>query len=260
MMDISECLTEDTSVYLTRDRYMKKGFFYKDETPELFIKDFNHAEFVGEDICSIKRLRCAHYFIVGCGMYDLKKVRRYGDITHSYRYGIASYDFRDPSKDYVSLADYKIKSRDRFHSMLDKTVSRKNREELCHDMLEMLALDIFMGQDDRTENNVIFEIDKDHNIRLAPYFDFEYSLNPSLIGNRIQGQTKLLDLNDYKKIRDFIKSYPEFADILKSYLDIDLCDSISRAYRQRDLKLPNEKWQFYEEFEDNRQKVIKKII
>ena len=36
MMDISECLRPDSRVYITRDRDCKKGFFYKDENPELF--------------------------------------------------------------------------------------------------------------------------------------------------------------------------------------------------------------------------------
>ena len=44
MISVNECLRADTNVYLTRDRSLKKGLFYKDETPELFISfGFNNA-------------------------------------------------------------------------------------------------------------------------------------------------------------------------------------------------------------------------
>ena len=261
MMDISECLKPDTMIYLTRDRDTKKGLFYKDEKPELFIKDFNHAEFIGVELCGIRNLRCAHYFLVGCGMYHLKRMARYGEIDQYYKYKLASYDFKDSSKKYKSLAEYGIRDVDKFHAMLEKTPTAKNREELCHDMLELLALDIYMGQDDRTSNNVVFEIDNDQNIRLAPLFDFEYSLNLNLTGNNnIQGFSDLIYLNDYKRIREFIKLYPEFEYMLKSYSNVDLCNLIYRTYSRHGLKVPDDKWRFYEEFEDDRNKVLKKIV
>ena len=261
MMDIYECLRPDTMIYLTRDRSTKKGLFYKDEKPELFVKDFNHAEFIGEELCNIRNLRCAHYFVVGCDTYDLKRTIRCGDIDRYFKYGIASYDFKDPKKKYKLLADYKLSGNDKFHTMLSKTDSDRNREELYYDMLELLALDIYMGQTDRTDRNIAFELDKDNNTSLSPLYDFEYSVNPSLIGKRtIQGFSDLIFLNDLKIIKDFIRKHPEFGDILKEYLDIDLCDVIYRAYAKRGLGIPDSKWQYYEEFEDDRQKVIKKII
>ena len=108
---MNECLRTDTNVYLTRDRNSKKGLFYKDENPELFIKDFNHAEFIGEELCNISNINCVHYFLVGCGHYNLKRFSKVGDIKHKYKYKIASYDFRESDKSYKFIKDimfYKI--------------------------------------------------------------------------------------------------------------------------------------------------------
>ncbi len=264
MMDLSECLTNNTSIYLTRDRSMKKGLLYRDETPELFIKDFNHAEFIGEELCTIKNLRCAHYFLVGIGMCNLKRSAKHGEIQRSrdhYKYKIASYDFRDSTKKYKHLADYKFPDGDRFHQLLDRTPNAENREELCSDLLNMLALDIYMGQDDRTVNNILLELDHEENIRLAPLYDFEYSLKSNYVGkNTIHGCSDLINLNDYEFIKEFMEEYPEFRDKLASYLDINLCKVISNAYNKNGLVVPSDRWHFYQEFDEDRKEVIKKII
>lgn len=263
-MDLSECLTNGTSFYLTRDRSMKKSIFYKDETPELFIKDFNHAEFVGEELCAIKNIRCAHYFLVGIGMCNLKRIAKHGDIirgNNHYKYKIASYDFRDSTKKYKHLADYGFQGDNKFEQLLDRAPTIENREELCSDLLDMLALDIYMGQDDRTDRNILLELDHEERIRLAPLYDFEYSLKGNYLGGKvIHGDCDLIDLNDPEFLQEFIEEYPEFREKLSGYLDIDLCKVISRAYTRQGLVIPSDKWHFYQEFDEDRKEVIKKII
>ena len=74
MMDLSECLTEDSEIYLISERQKKKKIRDESKPVEIFSKDFNHAEFIGEELCAINNIRCTHYFIVGIGEFDLRRV------------------------------------------------------------------------------------------------------------------------------------------------------------------------------------------
>ena len=257
MMVLSECLKPDTPVYLTRDRDFKKGFFYKDETPELFIKNFNHAEFIGEELCGIHDIRCTHYFVVACGFRDLKRNARVKDLSFDYRYQIASYDFRKPGKTYKTLDNYIDSKRECFKYMLERA---NNREQLRIDILKMLAIDLYMGQTDRVACNTMFEEDSDNNIRLAPLYDFEYSLKDQYLDPTMLYYSDLISFRTIDELKDFIRKHPELGDMLSEYLKDDLCECTDRAYRQRGLKVPDSKWQFYEEFDANRKQMIKRII
>lgn len=260
MMDISECLRPDSRVYITRDRDCKKGFLYKDENPELFIKDFNHAEFIGEELCDVQNIRCVHYFLVGCGLMHLKRFSKVGEIKEHYKYKIASIDFRKDDMQYKTIGDYVVwVDPDKIGSMLKYAPTAKNKEDLRSDLLKMVALDIYMGQTDRLDHNFMFEEDKSGNIRLAPLYDFEYSLKSSYLDRGRIYESDLVTFNNMNELKSFMRKYPEFRDMLLSYLDVDLCSCISRAYNQRQLKVPSDKWQFYEEFQDERCELIKKI-
>ena len=259
-MLINECLTDGTEIYLTRDRDFKKGLFYQDEKPELFIKDFNMAEFVGEELCHIKNIRCAHYFVVGCGMQKLKRTAKYGTIKDHYKYKIASYSFMEPDKTYKLIKDYKIDYYNPIEEMLNETNSDKNREELYLDLMNLIALDIYMGQTDRTANNYMFEEDKDKNIRLAPLFDFEYSLNDMFLDQDEVHSSNLIFFKTYEDANNFVKKYPEFGEILQSYLKEDLSGTITRAYNMRGLKVPEEYYPYFEKFEKERKDTIRRII
>lgn len=260
MFSVNECLRKDTNVYLTRDRNLKKGLFYKDETPELFIKDFNHAEFIGEELCHIKNIRCVHYFLVGCGSYNLKRYSKVGDNKHDYSYKIASVDFRKSDKKYKYITDFsRLTSNYKFGELLDFAPNDKNKEELCDDLLKMVALDIYMGQTDRVFSNFMIEEDKDKNLRLAPLFDFEYSLNPCNISKSILYESDIVTFNNIDDMKNFIEMYPSFRDLLLSYLDVDLCECASSAYHNRKLSFPENKKMFYKAFDYDRKELIKKI-
>ena len=260
-MLINECLKPETEVYLTRDREYKKGLFYKDEERELFIKDFNHAELIGEELCSVRKLKCAHYFVVGCGMEKLKRTAKYGTIREHYKYKIASFDFKDKDKTYKLIKDYKnINYYDVIGCMLDNTESRKNRDELYFDLMNLIALDIYMGQTDRTAYNYMFEEDQDKNIRLAPLFDFEYSLDDRFLDQDCVHDSSIVFFEDYIDAKNFIRDYPELGDILKSYLDEDLCGTTTRAFAKRNLKVPEYLYPQLEKFREERCQTIKKII
>ena len=61
MINVYECLTDDAKIYFTKD-YNYRRSFYKRKDDELYIKEFDHAEFIDEQLSLIKNIKCAHYF------------------------------------------------------------------------------------------------------------------------------------------------------------------------------------------------------
>ena len=259
MLYINECINYDTPVKLVCDKE-KKPLFGKAE-PKIYFKNFNHAEFIGEELCSIRNIRCAHYFIAGLTKFKINKTLKCGEIDkYSPSIGVGSTDFMERDKQYKYLKDYEVRGTDMFESMLNNARDEENKRQLCRDMLEMLALDIYMGQSDRSEVNIMFEEDKAGNIRLAPLYDFEHSLNSTCVDKNNLYANSLYSFKTIDDCKEFIRKYPMFRDILASYLDIDLVDVISRCYSRRGLTIPSDRWKFYIDFEKERKETIGKIL
>ena len=259
MLYINECLTNDTPVKLVNANN-KKSLFEKKE-PKTYFKKFNHAEFIGEELCNIKNIRCAHYFIAGLTQFKINKTMPVSKTDKYYPViGIGSHDFKDNNKVYKTINDYPKKADNGFESMLENARDEENKKQLCRDMLEMLALDIYMGQVDRSEVNIMFEEDKNGNIRLAPLYDFEYSLNSICINSDYLHSSALYSFNNIDGCREFVRKYPMFRDILSSYLNVNLAEVISRSYNRRRLVIPIDKWDFYMNFDQKQKEKIKSIV
>ena len=291
MMDLSECLTEDSEILIIENS--KKRRIRRKKEPQrtkIYHKPFNHAEFIGEELCAIHNIRCTHYFLVGvggyflgnknavpnedgfhmasydflkpAGEYDLQRMVYYGDIVpKDYDFYIASYDFHRPGREYHYLREYFDNDDvDKFSEMLSKAKDSENEEKLCREMLQLMALDIFMGQIDRCDENIIFEETEDGNLRLAPLFDFERSLKLGYLSDSTICGGELYSFSSIDECKRFIKGYPLFRDILGSYLDIDLKEVIERAYHRRSLTIPDDKWQYYQELESKRKELIRRIV
>ena len=261
MLYINECMNYDTPIKLVCNR-PKKPLFGKAE-PKVFFKNFNHAEFIGEELCQIRNIRCTHYFMAGLTGFKVNKTLKRGEIDkYNPTIGIGSYDFTDRSKEYKRINDYEVRADNGFESMLENTKNEENKRQLCREMLELLALDIYMGQVDRSEVNFMFEEDQAGNIRLAPLYDFEYSLSKNLLrmGNSDIYTSALYSFDTIEDCQEFIRKYPMFRDILASYLDVNLVDVISRSYSKRGLTIPSDRWNFYMNFDNKQKEKIQKII
>ena len=262
MIDLESCLTDDSEIILTKSGKARRSFFNKNRRPDIIIKDFNHAEFIGEELCAIKHIRCCHYFLVGICSFKIVEGAYYGSIKDSnYLYKIGSYDFRQKDKEYKRITEYQFDERyDSITNMMMQVEDEENKKKLRLELINLLALDTYMGQIDRTYKNLLFEEDEHKHISLAPLFDFEYSLKRTYLrsDNIYEGDLYTFhNLEDYYK---FIDMYPEFRDILASYLKIDLIKVIDNAYSRRGLIIPKDKWKYYEEFEESRKELIKKIV
>ena len=264
MVHLEECLTHSTPVWVLTNQLPKKSLFRKKEKPqEYFLKQFNPAELIGEELCRIKNIRCAHYFIAGIGPYNLKAPVWY-EYAQKYCsvFRIASKNFHEPDCTYKSAVQYGFSQDDPelFEKILTVAKDEENKKQLCMDMLQMLALDIYMGQTDRYAFNYEFEEDSSHRVRLAPLFDFQYSVDPQWLN---EGDICFGDLYSFKTIEDckeFIRKYPVFRDILSSYLGVDLEYVVRDAFSRRNMKMPEKKFEYYRQFDQDRKDMIHRIV
>lgn len=264
MISLNECITDNTSVYLTNPNIKeKKSLFKRTQTPKrkIFLKSFNYNEFIGETLCLKRDIDVAHYMIVGETIQPTSYYTTYGNIKNKY-YPIkmGSFDFKEEDKEYLCLEDLGLDYRNQLNDILDRTNSSKNREELKRELLELLALDTYMGQKDRYSTNVLLKQDKQGNLSLSPLYDFSFSLKSDyrylndIYDNAIQ---PLRTIEDYY---EFIKKYPEFRDILKEYMDINLIETIHETNSRNNFIVRPEHLKPYNDMHSSRMHVLKKII
>ena len=264
MISLNECITDNSSVYLLGNNGReKKSFFNRKKTPEkkVYIKSFNFNEFIGETLCLKRDIDVTHYFLVETIPQRTSHYSTYKDVKKDYYpIRIGSFDFKKQDMEYLQLEDLGLEDRTTLDDILDRTNSSKNREELKRELLELLALDTYMGQKDRFTSNILFEQDKQGNLSLSPLYDFSFSLKSDyrylddIYDNAIQ---PLKTLEDYQK---FINKYPEFRDILKEYMDINLLSVIYDTTSRNGFMVKPELLKPYQETHNGRMKVLKKIV
>ena len=261
MMCLNECLTDDTRVLLIgKNRF---PFFIKKEDPKIFRKNFNHAEFIGEELCSMKEIPCVHFFLVSDGIFSSNQTTTYRIFKKfPSQIDIGSYDFKKNGYEYFHIVHSGISSKtDCLVPLLEMAPNNQNREELLDEILNMFALDTYMGQIDRFQTNIIFERNpKTKEIHLAPLFDFEYSLKSSYLDTESIYLNPIHPFYTIQDFRKFLEKYPHFKEKLESYLSIKLVDAACYAYQAKGLVMPSCKLPFYHDFDKRQKRLIRKII
>ena len=98
MFSLGESITDNAKIVLLKPEEVKKkklfGFLrQKSYEKRIFRKDFNHAELIGEELCNIRNLRCAHFFLIGEGYYQVNREAPFRDISdQGYQLKLGSYD------------------------------------------------------------------------------------------------------------------------------------------------------------------------
>ena len=268
-MIYSECVTNRTPfLEITypeierQNRTSPFNFFHLNRrNPErkIFIKSFNEQEFVGEEVCRLRGIRSAHYFLVGINPNTILKYTRrnyYGDVRNdNFKYMIGSYDFRDYNKEYFDLSSIDLGD-NALDTILNMCPNEENRDEVLNEILELMALDIFMGQEDRCSKNVMIEKDKNGIIHLAPIYDFQYALkNPSLYY-----ENDIMSLRDNRDYHRFMDEYSHFRDLLDFYSDEDLYTITQSALDKHSMRIPDGHKKYLKQYSKNRRQLIKNIL
>ena len=188
---------------------------------------------------------------------DLKILKRHFSLDKSYDEELIDYLIVNEyvsKKDIQNLIDLE---KDNIWNLLNCCPLDENKCQLLNEILEMFALDVYMGQKDRNHWNFIFE-KYDNNIHLGPLYDYEYSFGR--IDDNISYKNPLYNFcctDDYEILYNI---FPQFLDNLKFYEKLDLISIINEIGTELKLNLKNSDIEYYKSQEELSQKVLQKII
>ncbi len=224
--------------------------------PDIYHKDFDLTEFVGEELASVRGVSSVHYFPL---LFEERQkvfaIKNYFDKCLAIRTG--SFDFKKEGVQYLS-------SRDLFHGdgerslelLLSLCPNDQNREEFLDELLELYALDIYCSQTDRP-NNIYYEIREDGSIHVGKIFDYEQSFD-STFGEYYASDFHLFDsIDDYQ---EFMVKYPMLKDKLTTYLDVDLEKIVRKMGYSRRFDLSSCNMDNYKRFGEESYKKLEKIL
>ena len=226
--------------------------------PEIYHKEFDITEFIGEQLAGIRGVRSAHYIPICFGEY--KKClasAKYGFDRGNIRVGSPS--FKKDGILYVPSFDVESYYRRRgFRDLVSLCPTEENALSLTNEHFEMEALDIYMGQTDR-RSNIYYEIYPNGEIHLGPMFDYENSMF-DVLKEQVSYQS---DFNYYGRIDDYrrmIDRYPQFGEMLKNYVDVCLTEQIESMAQTRQFDLSGFDFEPYKRFDEATHKKLELIL
>ena len=224
--------------------------------PVIYHKDFDINEFIGEELAGIRGVRSVRYFpVLFDSIENSLNNKSYFERWLSIRVG--SFDFKKPDVKYVLGSNLPIYDDfGTFDDLLDMCPNDENRNQLTNELLEIYGLDIYSGQMDRP-NNIYYEFHPNGEIHMSKMFDYEQSFEELFEDYYVTDLHVFRRIDDYKR---FIIKYPQFEEILRSYLDVDLERVIRKMARSRKFDLSKFDMSKYREFDEITHKKLEKIL
>lgn len=252
-MEIFDHLTSDTLI--TVADYRNDSVATIPNKKRIFYKDFDINEFIGEKLADRRNIKTNHYFLLS--FLEGLGEKKYKDIMSDYGsekipIKIASFDFEVDQDQCLRYYN--------FEEILEFCPTKKNREEFTKEVLEMFALDTYMGQVDRMRYNYMIQVDSNFDIHLGPLYDYECSLNIDYLDDKAIYKNTLHKLDTIMDYKNTIDKYEYFYECLKSYLDVDLCSVIQDVFDDRKLDITGLELDKYKRFEEISQKLLSKIL
>lgn len=251
-----EILTINTPV--VKATMKNQGIALVKGMPEVFHKEFDITEFIGEQLAGIRGVRSAHYISICFGEY--KKClasAKYGFDRGNIRVGSPSFKKDGVKYVFSSSMIYRVGGNN-FEQLLGACPSLENAVQLADEHFEMEALDTYMGQTDR-RSNIYYEVYPNGEIHLAPMFDYENSMFEFLKDSTVYEN----DFNFYRTIDDYkkmIDKYPQFGEMLSSYLEVDLVEQIEKMAQNRQFDLSGFDLEPYRRFDEASHKKLELIL
>ena len=251
-----EILTINTPV--VKATMKNQGIALVKGMPEIFHKEFDITEFIGEQLAGIRGVRSAHYIPICFGEY--KKClasAKYGFDRGNIRVGSPSFKKDGIKYVFSSTMIYQVGGND-IDLLLGACPSLENKVQLADEHFEMEALDIYMGQTDR-RSNIYYEIYPNGEIHLGPMFDYENSMF-DVLKEQVSYQS---DFNYYGRIDDYrrmIDRYPQFGEMLKNYVDVCLTEQIESMAQTRQFDLSGFDFEPYKRFDEATHKKLELIL
>lgn len=253
MITLDELITDETKVNVVRKK--NDAISLADNGTTIYTKIFNVNEFIGQRLGRIRNVRTNKYFLAAYG--NRCRITKYKSLdTNPDDIMIGSYDFTKRDCCYIHLSEFGYGMNSLF-KVLDNCPGEENREELTREILEMFALDTFIGQEDRGGQNFLFECDRDYNLHLAPIYDFEMSFD--VVDDNDIYQNPLFNLANFKEYKELFRQFPEFREMLGSYIGVDLEREIRKTFRDRQFSLDAD-ISDYRKFSVEKQKQLVRLL
>lgn len=251
-----EILTINTPV--VKATMKNQGIALVKGMPEIYHKEFDITEFIGEQLAGIRGVRSAHYIPICFGKYKkCLATAKYGNDRENIRVGSPS--FRQDDVLYIPSFEIESYYTGRgFEGLLKCCPTEENRIVLTNEYFEMEALDTYMGQKDR-KANIYYELYPNGEIHLGPMFDYENSMFEFLKDDIVY----LNDFHEYQSIDDYrrmIDRYPQFGDYLRSYLAVCLVSQIEVMAQIRQFDLSSFDLEPYRIFDEASHKKLELIL
>lgn len=129
--------------------------------------------------------------------------------------------------------------------------------ELVSQLLKMVVLDVYMNQEDRTVNNLLFK-KRSRIITLAPLYDYEESFDEYDDDKPFTYKTPILglNLNDINEINKF----PELKELFSFFITLDIEDILDNVANKHKINIPESQRSQYRQHDAHMKKVLSRII
>lgn len=225
--------------------------------PDIYYKNFDINEFIGEQLATIRNIRSNHYFPISFCRDARKNLGNYSFCRNNIKIG--SFDFMKDGVQYYTAVDFPYYfGKEPFETLLELCLNDQNRIEFINENLEMMALDIYMSQWDRG-GNTLYEFYPNGEIHLAPVFDYEASMDKmdACDFDYTSDFFQFLTIDDYQEM---MVKYPQFKDMLQTYLDTDLESQLRSMCRSRQFNFSSIDLDSYRRYDEVSHKKLEKIL
>ena len=225
--------------------------------PAIYYKNFDINEFIGEQLASIRELKSNHYFPVSFSRDARNNLDNYSFCRSNIKVG--SFDFMKKGREYYTATQLPFYfDKLPFEELLELCLDDQNRVELINENLEMMALDIYMSQWDRG-GNTYYEFFPNGEIHLAPIFDYEASMEKLDAGD-IEYTSDFFQFMTIDDYHEMMVKYPQFREMLQSYLNTDLESQLRSMCRSRQFNFSSIDIDSYRRYDEVSHKKLEKIL
>lgn len=245
----------DFCYYYMQNMYFKNNTWYYFKADSLTSFSIMN-EFIGSYLSKLKNLPTV--------TYEVSKVNKKFEMI----YGISSVNFKNQdSYKYFLLPDlieedilypWDIKV---IESLKKFAINSLNEKQFLKQIFDLLAIDIYMAQNDRTDVNLQLQVDKSNDfITLAPIYDYFYCDDTSWFKTL---KNVIISLNN-TTITKLIKEYPEFKVSLESVLSYNIKEILNQIcndyYFNQDCLEYNNILDYYKIKDEKQKEYINSLI
>ena len=210
-------------------------------------------ELIGEFLANYIELETVNYNIGCMNLFGGEK-----------NYGLLSRSFRKKEFKYITPYDVGVSPHQislyNLENIRYLCKNDENYKKLVSQLLKMIALDIYMNQNDRTVNNFLFK-KKNGNLELAPLYDYEraFFVDKDICNQPIGNyHAYILGLNLDNK--EDIDKYPELKELFDVFLSIDINYVLDCIKEKFNLQIPFELRDEYIKYNQKIKSLIKRKI